>query len=107
MLRSCFRSLAVLGGAKTDPRTAEDMSCSLGEHEVERDTVSRSVSFKQSSKSYGVSRNRERVVIPSEITRLKDLTGYLSFAGDYPIGKFKLDLLQFKNRVSSFEERGL
>lgn len=28
-LRSCFRSLVVLGGAKTDPKTCEDMSLSL------------------------------------------------------------------------------
>lgn len=37
-LRSCFKSLVVLGGAKTDPKTCEDMSLSLGEHEVERET---------------------------------------------------------------------
>src|SRR5690606_8953283 len=40
-LRSCFRSLVVLGGAKTDPKTCEDMSLSLGEHEVERETVNK------------------------------------------------------------------
>ena len=41
-LRSCFRSLAVLGGSKTDPRTSKDMSDALGQHEVERDKYSKS-----------------------------------------------------------------
>src|SRR5919206_507183 len=41
-LRSCFRSLVALGGAKTDPKTCDDMSQSLGEHEVEREGYSKS-----------------------------------------------------------------
>ncbi len=34
-------ALVVLGGAKTDPKTCEDMSQSLGDHEVERENFSR------------------------------------------------------------------
>ncbi len=33
---------------------------------------------------------RERAVMPSEIHKLPDLTGYLKLAGDYPIAKVKL-----------------
>ncbi|WP_248345844.1 type IV secretion system DNA-binding domain-containing protein [Anaeromyxobacter paludicola] len=104
-LRSCFRSLVVLGGAKTDPRTCEDMSQSLGEHEVERETYSRTTGLRGDSTSSQIQRARERVVLPSEIASLPDVTGYLAFAGDHPIAKVKLDVVHFRNRVPAFEER--
>ncbi len=104
-LRSCFRSLVVLGGAKTDPKTCDDMSQSLGEHEVEREVFSRTRSAKGDSTSSQLQRTRERVVLPSEIASLPDLTGYLAFAGNYPIAKVKLDIVRFRNRVPAFEER--
>ena len=104
-LRSCFRSLVVLGGAKTDPKTCDDMSQSLGEHEVEREVFSRTRSAKGDSTSSQLQRTRERVVLPSEIASLPDLTGYLAFAGDYPIAKVKLDIVRFRNRAPAFEER--
>ncbi len=104
-LRSCFRSLVVLGGAKTDPRTCEDMSQSLGEHEVERENVGTTSGWKGESTSRQVQRARERVVLPSEIASLPSLTGYLAFAGDHPIAKVKLDVVRFRNRVPAFEER--
>ncbi len=104
-LRSCFRSLVVLGGAKTDPRTCEDMSQSLGEHEVEREGYSRTHGIRGNTTSSQIQRARERVVLPSEIASLPDLTGYLAFASDYPIAKVKLDIVQFRNRAPPFEER--
>src|ERR671931_1873903 len=66
-LRSCFRSLVVLGGARTDPKTCDDMSQSLGEHEVEREGYTKSRGFRGTSTSTHVQRSRERVVLPSEI----------------------------------------
>jgi hypothetical protein len=104
-LRSCFRSLVVLGGAKTDPRTCEDMSQSLGEHEVERESFTRTTGEKGDSTSRQLQRARERVVLPSEIASLPDLTGYLAFAGDHPVAKVKLEIIRFRNRVPPFEER--
>lgn len=104
-LRSCFRSLVVLGGAKTDPKTCEDMSQSLGEHEVERDGYSKTHGVKGDTTSSQIQRARERVVLPSEIASLPALTGYLAFAGNYPIAKIKLDIVRFRNRVSAFDER--
>src|SRR5258706_7546924 len=38
VLRSCFRNILVLGGGRSDNKTAEDLSRSLREHEVERGT---------------------------------------------------------------------
>jgi hypothetical protein len=104
-LRSCFRSLVVLGGAKTDPRTCEDMSQSLGDHEVERENFSKTTGHRGDSTSSQLQRARERVVFPSEIASLPDLTGYLAFAGDHPIAKVKLEIVRFRNRVAPFEER--
>jgi len=106
-LRSCFRSLVVLGGAKTDPKTCEDMSQSLGEHEVERDTHSSSHGIKGDTTSSQIQRVRERVVLPSEIASLPDLTGYVAFAGDHPIAKVKLRVLRFLNRLEAIQERRL
>ena len=107
ILRSCFRSLVVLGGAKTDPKTAEDMSYSLGEHEVERDNQSESKGTKNTSTTHSIARIKERVVLPSEIMGLPDLSGYLALAGDYPITKFKLGILRFVSHTPAFEERGI
>jgi type IV secretory pathway TraG/TraD family ATPase VirD4 len=104
-LRSCFRSLVVLGGAKTDPKTSDDMSLSLGEHEVEREGYSKTHGVRGDTTSSQLQRSRERVVLPSEIASLPDLTGYLAFAGDYPIAKVKLEIVQFRSRVPAFEER--
>ena len=105
ILRSCFRSLVVLGGAKTDPKTCEDMSQALGEHEVERDKYSRNSSSKGSSTNRSPERNRERVVMPSEIASLPELTGYVALAGSFPISRIKLEWVDFTNRLPAFEER--
>ena len=104
-LRSCFRSLVVLGGAKTDPGTCDDLSQSLGEHEVERESFSRTNGLRGETTSSQIQRARERVVLPSEIASLPDLTGYLAFAGDHPIAKVKLEVIRFRNRVPAFAER--
>jgi len=101
-LRSCFRSLVVLGGAKTDPKTCEDMSLSLGEHEVERETVNKTSQKGGSGTSRQQNHIRERVVMPSEIASLPDLKGYVAFAGAYDIARIQLTPLNFKNRLPAF-----
>ncbi|MCC3264054.1 TraG/TraD/VirD4 family protein, partial [Paenibacillus polymyxa] len=53
-LRASFRSLVVLGGSKTDPETAEEMSKALGEHEVARPEYT-------DSRNPGSSRNTREV----------------------------------------------
>lgn len=105
ILRSCFRSLIVLGGAITDPKTREDMSLSLGEHEVERDSYSKTRTSKGASTSKSLQRTRERVVTPAEIAALPDLCGYIAFAGDLPISRTNIGILKFKEKNPAFEER--
>lgn len=102
-IRANFRNLVVLGGSRPDPKTSEDMSLSLGEHEVERDKLSRS-SGKHSSTNKSPEHARERVVMPAEIANLPELTAYVGLAGDYPIAKVKLEYLNFADRVPAFVE---
>jgi len=104
-LRSCFRSLVVLGGTKTDPKTCEDMSLSLGEHEVERETVNTTKQKGSTNTSRQQHHTRERVVMASEIASLPDLQGYIAFAGAYGIARFKLTPLNFINQMPAFVER--
>lgn len=105
-LRSCFRSLIVLGGAKTDPKTCEDMSLSLGEQEVERETTNTTTQKGSTNTSRQQHYTRERIVMPSEITNLPDLQGYLAFAGAYDIARIELTPLNFINKIPAFVERG-
>jgi hypothetical protein len=102
-LRASFRSLVVLGGARTDPKTNEDMSLSLGEHEVERDRHSKNLG-RHASTSRSLERVRERVILPAEIANLADLTAYIGFAGNLPIARVPLTVKQFVTRFPAFEE---
>lgn len=102
-LRASFRNLVVLGGSRTDAKTNEDMSISLGEHEVERDKHSRT-SGKHTSTGKTPERNKERVVMASEIANLPELTGYVAFAANHPIAKVKLKPINFKDRTPAFVE---
>lgn len=99
-LRSCFRNLVVLGGSKPDAKTSEEMSLSLGEHEVERERITNT----SNGESVSIEHCRERVVSPSEITSLPPLSAYVAFAGDYPITKTKLKVRQFKQHAPRFVE---
>lgn len=104
-LRACFRSLVVLGGSKTDPETAEEMSKALGEHEVLRPeyTDSRNPGSSRNTSERMV-RSTERVVTPAQIQTLPDLTGYIAFAGNRPISKFKLEVIDFKDLNEPFQD---
>lgn len=103
-IRSCFRSMLVLGGTRIDGKTAEDLSRALGEHEVERVQKSHSSSARGDSANHSSRPVRERVVIPAEIAGLPDLTGYLAFAGDWPIAKVRLKPRNYPVRVDAFDE---
>ncbi len=104
-LRACFRSLVVLGGSKTDPETAEEMSKALGEHEVARPeyTDSRNPGSSRNTSERMV-RSTERVVTPAQIQTLPNLTGWVAFSGDRPISKFVLEPVNFATRNAPFVE---
>lgn len=104
-LRASFRSLVVLGGSKTDPETAQEMSKALGEHEVARPeyTDSRNPGSARST-SERMERKTEPVVTAAQIQSLPDLWGWIAFAGDRPIAKFKLEPVNFAIRHAPFIE---
>ena len=104
VLRSCFRNILVLGGGRSDSKTAEDLSRSLGEHEVERETVGETSSDRGGSRSRTIRIERERVVMPSEIQSLPELTGYVAFAGDIPIARVKLSPRYYATRHPAIVE---
>ncbi len=106
-IRASFRNLLVLGGAITDPQTAEDMSKSLGEHEVERDEFNVSRSVRQNTTGARAARARERVVTPAQIQSLPILEGYLAFAGNYPIAPVKVKPINFVASTPAFVESNL
>ena len=104
VLRSCFRNILVLGGGRSDSKTAEDLSRSLGEHEVERETVGETSNDRGGSRSRTIRIERERVVMPSEIQSLPELTGYVAFAGDIPIARVKLSPRHYVTRHPAIVE---
>ena len=89
ILRSCFRNLVAFAIAKADPDTSEAISRALGEHEIDRAVETSGRSSQGSSKSVSVQRVRERLVLPSELNELPDLTAFLALAGDEPTRKIK------------------
>jgi len=104
VLRSCFRNILVLGGGRADSKTAEDLSRSLGEHEVERETLGETTNNRGGSRSRTTRIERERVVMPSEIQSLPELTGYVAFAGDIPISRVRLVPQHYRARHPAIME---
>ncbi|MES3022796.1 MAG: type IV secretion system DNA-binding domain-containing protein [Pseudomonadota bacterium] len=91
-LKNSFRNTLSLGISEMDTYTAEEISKGLGEHEVVRLKKSVSVGGLGSSSGGNSSPETvaERLVLPSEIHTLPDLTGYLKFAGDMPLAKVRM-----------------
>jgi type IV secretory pathway TraG/TraD family ATPase VirD4 len=101
-LKNSFRNTLSLGISEMDTYTAEEISKGLGEHEVVR--MKRSVSVGGFGPAGGGSASpesvSERLVLPSEIHTLPDLTGYLKFAGDMPLAKVRV---RYKKRPKVVE----
>ncbi len=104
VLRSCFSNLLILGGTSSDSQTAEDFSRGLGEQDLDRVQVSTTQTRQGRQRTEVKQRVKERIVLPSEITNLPDLSGYLSLAGDLPIARIKLKPASLPKLTSAFEE---
>lgn len=104
--RASFRNLAVLGGSRTDPQTAKDMSESLGKHEVERPKYSVSRSVDNRNTSDNLERTTEDVVTAAQIQALPSLGGYVALAGDFPIARVTLPIRKFGAAAVAFQETG-
>jgi ABC-type cobalamin/Fe3+-siderophores transport system ATPase subunit len=104
VLRSCFRNLVVLGIAKADPDTAETLSRSLGEREVERDQKSRSESPQGITKGVTTLQKMERIALASDINQLPDLTAYVALAANNPAILVKFDPVELPIIANGLEE---
>ncbi|WP_342234377.1 type IV secretion system DNA-binding domain-containing protein [Ralstonia sp. OTU4908] len=94
-LRNSLRSTLSLGVAEMDTYTSEEISRGLGEHEVIR---KRETSGRSASTSFD--KEKERVVMASQLHTLPDLTGYLKYSGNFPISRVTM---LYKNRKSVIE----
>jgi type IV secretory pathway TraG/TraD family ATPase VirD4 len=104
VLRSCFSNLLILGGTSSDSQTAEDFSRGLGEQDLERIQTSTTQTRQGSQRTKINQRIRERIVLPSEITNLPSLNGYLSLAGDCPVAQVKLKPIKLNPTTHRFKE---
>lgn len=104
VLRSCFRNLVVFATAKSDPDTADMLSRSLGEREVDRQQHSRSEGSHGITKSVSLQRISERIVLPSQITELPNLSAYLAVAGDTPTRRITITPRNLPQVNQSIEE---
>ncbi len=104
VLRSCFRNLVALGIAKSDPDTSETLSRSLGDREVERQQKTRSEGPQGITRGVTMQRIAERIVLPSEISELPDLSAYLALAGDQPTALITLTPRELPIVTKSIEE---
>ncbi|QBH19199.1 type VI secretion protein [Alcaligenes faecalis] len=105
-IRASFRNLAVLGGSRTDPQTAKDMSESVGKHEVERPKFSISRSADNRNTSDNMERVTEEVVTAAQIQALPTLAGYVALAGDYPVVRVSLLIRQLGSSEVAIQDSG-
>jgi hypothetical protein len=104
-LRSCFRNLLALGCSNADPETAKAISNGLGQIEIERTQTTYNQGQAGNTTSKSSQRSTESLVLPSELTSLPPLHGYLKFAGDYPVAKIQLVPGNYPVRNKPFMER--
>jgi type IV conjugative transfer system coupling protein TraD len=83
-----------------DAETAEYISTYIGEKEISRMTRGESSSDNGGSASLNEQVQRERAVMPVEIQRLKNLTGFFKLTGGYPISRVKLDFPKKRPKVA-------
>lgn len=107
VLRSCFRNLIVLSGARSDPETCEILSRALGERELVRIEENRSLGSQGNNKSVSARQVRERMLLPSEIAGLPNFEGYLAMAGSTAIHHFKLAYTHHDEIVEPYIEESL
>lgn len=105
MLSSLSTTVA-LATTRAGTDTAEHMSKALGEHEVKRDKSGRSHRFgEMATRSTHQQTDRERIVMPSEISGLDDNRGFLAFPGSLPVAPIAFEPVNYRRAtpVQAFE----
>jgi DNA polymerase III delta prime subunit len=104
VLRSCFRNILALGGSNADPETATAIADGLGQIEVERTQITYSQGAGGRTSSNSIHRSVDSLVLPSQLTSLPPLHGYLKLSGDYPVASIQLTPGNYPPRVKRFSE---
>ena len=102
-LLSCLSSKLYL--RQGDPETAEYCSKDLGERQIMRPELSKSKKTGlggDGNESIAERHVTEALVMPSELQKLPDLHAFLSLAGDYPIGRVKIPIVDLPRVVKPF-----
>lgn len=95
-----MRTIVALATGRMGTSTAEMVSKSLGEHEIERSRANKSYKWGEiRTKGLRDDLKTERVVMPSELARLANLEGFLAYPGDLPIARIKYKPIQFQRSV--------
>ncbi len=97
-LLSCLQNKVVL--STSDAESAEALAKDLGEAEVSRLEHSHSSKVGEvGSRSTREARAIEKVVLASEIQSLPPLQGFLKLAGNHPIARVQIPVLELADRV--------
>lgn len=100
-LLSCLGTWLVL--RTPDPETADYMSRYIGDSEVRRVVSSGGESDGKQSNNWSEQITQKRVVMPSEISNLADLCGYLNITGNVRPCLVRLGVTNLPDRTTDFE----
>ncbi len=91
-----------------DGETAKYLSDTLGQREIHEQEESYSYGAEpmRDGSSLQARRAQSPIVMPSEIQRLPDLTGYLALPGAYPVAQVTLRIHERPGRAPAFVARG-
>ncbi len=86
-------------------QATEQISKWLGEEEIEeaRESVSYGAHQMRDGKSINMQKSIRRLVLPTEIGKLADLSCYLKFPGKFPISKLKMTYNDIKKQHEDFQ----
>jgi len=86
-------------------QATEQVSKWLGEEEIEeaKESVSYGAHQMRDGKSINMHKSIRRLVLPTEVAQLPDLTCYLKFPGKFPITKLKMTYNDIKKQHEEFQ----
>ncbi|ONR68483.1 type VI secretion protein [Burkholderia cenocepacia] len=91
----------------TDAEAAEMFSKIIGQTEVEEKDESLSFGVNSQRDGFSIAKRRllRDLALPSQILRLRDMTGYLVYPGEYPIARVKYGFVKPRKNAPAFIKR--
>lgn len=103
IIEACFRNYLIFGSSNA--HIAKRGSEIIGEHEVERWKVTTNATGNGPGHSRYLTHEPEKLILPTEISNLPDLSAYLLFAEEFPCTRIKLKYQPHPVRHQAFIER--